>query len=120
MELGRIEPKSIQLNRNTLLERRLELLDLLKEEEEKKKNGYIVVMVIFVLTTMIEDKQAMLTALGFVSLIGFGVYSYNPGSMIEVKNELAETNEYLRLFEERDAQQALENSEGDTKSSEDL
>ncbi|MCO4780978.1 MAG: hypothetical protein KC646_01540 [Candidatus Cloacimonetes bacterium] len=115
MELGRIEPKSIQLNRNTLLERRVELLDLLKEEEEKKKNGYIVVMVVFVLASMIEDKQAMLTAIGIVSLIGFGVYSYNPASMLEVKNELAETNEYLRLFEERDAQQALEAKESETK-----
>lgn len=116
MELGRIEPKSIQLNRNTLLERKSELIESLKEEEEKKKNGYIVVMVVFVLATMIENKEAMLTAIGFVALIGFGIYSYCPASMIEVKNELDETNEYLRLFEERDAQQALEKVEQENKS----
>ncbi|PCJ17350.1 MAG: hypothetical protein COB02_14080 [Candidatus Cloacimonadota bacterium] len=111
MELGQIEPKTIQLNRNTLLEKRIDLLDDLKEEEAKKKNNYIVVLVLFVFVSMIDNKEAMLTAVGFVGLIGAGVYAYDPASMLEVKKELEEINEYLRLFEERDAQQALEKKE---------
>ncbi|MCJ8346423.1 hypothetical protein MJH12_12845 [bacterium] len=116
MELGRIEPKSIQLNRNTLIEKRVQLLEDLKEEELKKKNYFIVVLVMFVIVTMIENQEAKLTAIAFVGMIGVGVYAYNPTTMIEVKNELDETNEYLRLFAERDAQQALEKEEQEDSS----
>lgn len=113
--LARIQTAQLLLERPQLIEKKTNILQELQREQQKRQMIQIIFVLAIIFCFFIDDGSIKVLTMVIIGLSFAGYWNYVPVRVLELQQELQETDKFLRMFERQDEKQLKKQQRAEKK-----